>query len=115
MAIAFGLIGGLLFWRGKDLAVYFFGLAGFFLAGGLLFPGGLAPLEKWWMKLAMVLSAIMTRVILTLTYYLMITPIGFLLKLMGKDLLRLKIDPEAQSYWIPGEEDGPATRPDKPY
>ena len=96
MAIAFGIIGGILFWRQKALWIYLAGLAGFFLAGGLVFPKLLAPIEKLWMKLALVLSAIMTRVILTLTYYLMITPIGLMMRLTGKDLLRIKIDRSAK-------------------
>jgi hypothetical protein len=44
-----------------------------------------------------------------------LTPFGLLLRLMGKDLLDLRVDPDRESYWIPAEPDGPATRPYKPY
>ena len=44
-----------------------------------------------------------TRLILALTYYLVITPIGLLLRLFGKDALQRKIDPGADSYWIERE------------
>jgi Saxitoxin biosynthesis operon protein SxtJ len=115
MSTPLGIIGGILFWKGKSSGGYFFVLAAFFLMSGLLFPGILRPIERIWMKFAEIISAVMTRVILTLTFYLVITPVGLLLRLMGKDLLQMKFEPHRKSYWEPVEEDGPCSRPDKPY
>jgi len=67
------------------------------------------------MAIARVLQTVMTALILTLTFFLVMTPIGLLVRLTGKDLLGLKGDPEIESYWVPVEHDGPASRPDKPY
>ena len=83
------------------------------LVSGLLVPQILRPIEVVSMKLAEVMGAVMSRVVLTLAFYLMITPLGFLLKLLGKDLLDLS--GERSSYWMPVEKDGPASRPRKPY
>ncbi len=115
MTIPLALIGGYLLWRGRALTLYLLILAAFFLISGLLFPSILRPVERIWMKIAEIISAVMTRVILTLTFYLVITPIGLILRFMGKDLLGKKSEPNRKSYWVPVEEDGPCNRPGKPY
>lgn len=59
----------------------------------------LKPLYALWMKFALVLSWINTRIILFLMFYLIFTPLGLILKLLGKDLLDIKINKSAKSYW----------------
>jgi len=58
------------------------------------------PIHIGWMKLAFVLGWFMTRVILSIFYYLILTPIGLVLRIGGKDLLDTKINRDAKSYWI---------------
>lgn len=82
---------------------------------GLVYPRALRPVEYVWMKLAMVLNYVMTRVILTLAFFLAITPTGLLVRLFKKDLLSLTIDPQQQSYWVRVEPGGSQDRPEKPY
>jgi hypothetical protein len=53
------------------------------------------------MTLAILLGWLMTRIILIILFYLVVTPIGLLAKLSGKDFLNRKFNREAQSYWIP--------------
>jgi len=115
MTIPLGIIGGILFWRGQSAANYFLIIAALFLISGLLLPKTLSPIERIWMKIAEIISMVMTRVILILTFYLVITPVGLLLRLMGKDLLQMKFEPDRESYWENVEEGGPCSRPDKPY
>ena len=115
MAIPLTIIAALLFWKGRPAAPYFLGLAVLFLSSGMIAPRILAPVERIWMAFAGVLSVVMTFVILTLTYYIVITPMGLLLRLFGKDLLQLKFHADQKSYWIEVEPDGPCSRPDKPY
>ncbi|HEX7070115.1 MAG TPA: SxtJ family membrane protein [Rhodothermales bacterium] len=115
VGIAFAVLGGIVLWRGGAAAPYLLGAGGILVVAGLLFPRVLAPVEWAWMKLALVLSYVMTRVILTLAFYLAITPTGFILRLLGKDLLSMKIDRSAQSYWVPVDPNGSQNRPDKPY
>ena len=78
---AFGLLGALAWWKDGWTAPYLLGLAAFFGVMGLIAPRALRPIEKAWMKLALVLSAVMTRVILTLAFVLVITPFGLVLRL----------------------------------
>lgn len=119
MTVPLLLLAGLLYWRkGLDEPAAFFAVAGaaaFFLFAGLLVPRLLAPIEWAWMKLALVLSWVMTRVVLTLTFFLMIMPIGLLMRLLGRDPIERRKDPAATTYWVPVEPDGPGTRPWEPF
>jgi len=115
MAIALVILGSVLLWARKPAWLYLDGLALLFLMSGLMAPRILRPAEWLWMKLAHFLGLIMTRVILVLTYYLAITPMGLLLRLLGKDQLCLKDGKGDKSFWIPVDPDGPTSRPDKPY
>jgi len=115
VAIPMLLLGSFLWWKesGAAMAVLSVGAALFFF--GLIVPGTLKYVEIVWMKFAVVMSFIMTRVILTIAFFFVITPFGLMLRLMGKDLLQIKIDKQLASYWVPVEQDGPQTRPDKPF
>ena len=75
------------------------GAAAAFLAAALTAPSGLAPLEEKWMALARVLGRINAAIILTLLYYVLISPIAWLMRRFGGDPLEL--DYEGESYWRP--------------
>ena len=100
LGIVFGLLGGLFLWRDKPYYFYLFLLSAFFLFFGLMFPIFLKPIHKMWMGLALVLGSVMTRVILSVLFYLVITPLGLISRLSGKDFLDLKFNKSASSYWI---------------
>ena len=101
LGIFFALLGGLFFWRNKSNYVYLLDLAAFFLFFGLFFPIVLKPIQKIWMAFALISGSIMTRVILSILFYLVITPISLLSRLSGKNFLDLKFDRSVSSYWIP--------------
>jgi len=109
------IIGCLLWWKGKDIKIYFLGAAGLFVFLGLIVPQSLRPVEFIWMKFARGLGFVMNYVILTIAFYLVFTPVGLLMRLTGKDSLKLRFDKQAKSYWIKTEADGPNSRPEKPY
>ncbi len=67
---------------------------------GLLFPVVLLPLHKLWMGLSIILGHISTRVILTILYYIILTPIAVISRLFGVDFIDQKIDRSKKSYWI---------------
>ena len=115
MTGAFAVLGAIAAWRGRPAAPYLFALAVIFLLPALTWPRLLAPVERAWMKLAEAIGSVMTVVILTLAFLIVFTPMGIILRLLGKDLLGLKPDRTLQTYWTPVEADGPATRPDKPF
>ncbi|MBK9098597.1 MAG: hypothetical protein IPM14_10890 [bacterium] len=92
-------IGALIFYFEKPSEIYFTVIGGLLILLGILFPQLLKPLNKLWMGLAIILGYIMTRVILTTLFYLVITPIGFLAKIFGKKFMDLKYDRSAKTYW----------------
>ena len=93
------LIGAVLFYYGETSAVYFAGTGAVLMLAGLLIPKVLKPLHKGWMALAIMLGIFSTKVILSLLFYLMITPIALIAKLAGRDFLDEKIDKNAETYW----------------
>jgi saxitoxin biosynthesis operon SxtJ-like protein len=105
----FGLVlGGILFvigfvhFRKENVHVYpwlwSIGVLSIFLS--IFIPKALKPLFVVFTKIAHIIGWVNTRIILTLIYYVVITPIGLVLRLVGKDLLDLKIEKEKESYWI---------------
>jgi hypothetical protein len=103
----FACLGLVFLLRGKAHYPWFLvpGL-GLVLVGGVL-PKALKLIYLAWMTLAILLGFIVSHVILTLFFFLVMTPIGLVARLFGKDFLRLKLQPGAETYWIPREKKGP--------
>jgi hypothetical protein len=79
---------------------WFLGLGvGLFGLGHLAYPV-MKPIHLVWMRFSQVLGWISTHVVLTIFFYLIVTPTGLLMRLLGKDLLDQKIDKAAKSYWV---------------
>ena len=70
------------------------------IAWALLHPASLVLLEKPWMKFAQAAQWINTRIIMLLLFYVMILPIGLLLRLFGKDTMHRKFDSKTNTYRI---------------
>jgi hypothetical protein len=115
MAVALALLAALLLWRHRPAWPYIGGGAALFALLGTVAPQLLRPVEKAWMILAGWLSVVMTYVVLTLAFFLVVTPLGLLRRVGRRDPLQLRLDRSATSYWVPVEPDGPGTRPDRPY
>jgi len=79
--------------------LYWLAGAGAWAAVALICPRLLAPLYKLWMKFGHVLGWINARIILGVVFFVMVTPIGLVMRLSGKDLLRMR-SPKSASYWI---------------
>ena len=75
---------------------------------GLAAPSLLAPLNKAWTKLGLLLFTIVNPIVLGLIFLLTILPIGLLLRALGKDPMRLSFEPDAKTYWIERDPPGPA-------
>ena len=79
-----------------------------FLLSGVLYPRILGPFNRLWLKLGLVLHAIVSPVVMGLLFYSTVTPIGVLFRWLGKDPLRLRLDHDADTYWIERRPPGPA-------
>ena len=93
------IIAGFLFWKEKESfqILLTFGVIIFFL--GIAIPFILKPIYWVWMIFSTILGWIMTRVILSLIFYIIFTPIGLILRLFGKQFLEFNWDHSQQSYW----------------
>jgi hypothetical protein len=78
-----------------------------FLTLGLLNSKILTPLNKIWFKFGIILGKIISPIIMGVIFFLVVTPIGLLMRLLGKDLLNLKYN-KNKSYWI--EKNGPKSK-----
>ena len=75
------------------------GIASIFLVLGITNSKILTPVKKSWIKLGEILGKIIAPIVMGLIYFLIITPIGLLMRLVGKDVLNLKFN-KNDSYWI---------------
>ncbi len=107
MGVALAIFGGLFFWRDQAIAPYLFLLAAAFLILAALAPKALKPVQKVWMTLATVLGWVMTRLLLIIVFFIGVTPIAFIARVVGKRFLNLKFEPDRESYW---EKREPETR-----
>ena len=98
--VVLGVLAGVLWWKGKDTYSIFAILSFAFFFFGLVLPTLLKPLQKAWMMFAVVLGWFMTRLILSVLFYIVFTFIGLVSRLFGKKFLDLKPDKSRKSYWI---------------
>jgi len=97
---AFALLGLLSFARGHDVApCVLWAVAGLLAVPALVAPAVLGPVQRAWMGGAMALGRVNSRVILTLLFYVVITPIGLVMRLF-RDPLTRSLDDGATSHWI---------------
>ena len=95
----FAIMGGLLLWRGKEHYLYFLSSGGVLVFFGFFAPAVLKPLQKVWMGFAVIMGWFMTRVILSIFFFGILTPIRIVSGLFGKKFLDLKIEKSKKSYW----------------
>jgi Saxitoxin biosynthesis operon protein SxtJ len=108
IAIFFLIVG---FWplvHAEPVRWWALGAAAVFAVLALLWTAALAPLNKLWTKLGLLLYRIVSPIVLGLLFYLTVTPIALLMRLLRKDPLRLRGDPDGASYWVIRTPPGPA-------
>jgi len=107
-AAVLAVVAGLDYWAGRERFVPWLVAAGLFLAVALAMPRLLAPLKRLWLKLGTVLHFVTSPIFVGVLYLCSIVPVGLLARLFGADLLALKRDPAAASYWIKRDPSGPS-------
>ena len=98
IGLIISLIAGFLFFNNNELYLVFLYISGFFMLPGILLPFILKPIYILWMIFTIILGWVMTRVILSIVFYLILTPIGLIARLVGEDFLNLK-KLNTNSYW----------------
>ena len=92
---------------GGEIRIWSLIISILFLILGLLNSKILAPLNKIWFKFGILLGKIVSPLIMGIIFFLVVTPIGFTMRLLGKDVLNLKYN-KNKSYWI--EKNGPKSK-----
>ena len=100
MAGAFALLTALNGWHAGRIWPWTAALAAAFLVAALLRPALLNPLNHLWLKFGLLLHKIVNPVIMALLFYGTVLPTGLIARVLKKDLLRLRLDASASSYWI---------------
>ena len=99
VGIAFGALGGVLLWRDRaTLATVAWVLGGLLIAGALVAPRALMPVERAWMAMARGISKVTTPIVMGIVYFLVVFPIGFLVRTFGKNPIVRQSS--GGSYWV---------------
>jgi hypothetical protein len=93
--------------NGDNVRFWSLAISGIFLILGILNSNLLTPLNKIWFKFGILLGRIISPIVMGIIFFLVVTPIAFIMRLLGKDLLNLKYS-DNQSYWI--EKYGPKSK-----
>jgi hypothetical protein len=117
------LVGGILLalgafalWRGHAWGYAPAGVGVVLLAAGLLAPGTLRLVHKAWMSFALLLGTIMSTLLLGLLFYLVITPLGLVMRLFGRDPMNRRLHSSAvATYWVAREAPGEAVDYEKQF
>ena len=85
--------------KNGEIRLWSFVISLIFLVLGILNSKILFPLNKLWFKFGILLGKIITPIIMGLTFFVIVTPIGIAMRLLGKDVLSLKYN-KNKTYWI---------------
>lgn len=107
-AVFFALVALLPTVHGAPVRWWALAVAIAFAAAVFFAPRVLQPLNWIWFKLGLLLHHVVNPIIMAVMFYGAFLPMAVLLRWLGKDLLRLKREPESESYWIPREPPAPA-------
>ena len=88
----------------EDLRLWAFILALIFFVLGILNSKFLTPLNKLWMKFGIFLGSIVSPFVMGVVFFMVVTPIGLIMRFLGKDLLRINKNKFVSTYWISREK-----------
>ena len=107
LALLLSLIASFLLWRGRDNAEILFIISVLFLLSSLIMPKILIPIYKPWMFIALSIGWLMTRIIMIVLFYAVVTPIGVIIRSVKKDFLNLEFNNDIDSYWVRKKKEKP--------
>ena len=94
-------------WRAGDVRIWALALAAALAGVALARPQVLRPATRTWMAFGALLHGVVSAVMLTVLFFALFTPLGLLIRLVGRDLLSLRRDPSAATYWHERTPPGP--------
>ena len=107
MAAVLTLIGGFGLYKGSSHAPLWLCVAAVFAGLTLWRPQSLNRANRAWLKLGLLMYRVVNPVIMAILFFGAMLPIGLLMRMSGKDFLRLARDPSAPTYWLPRVDERP--------
>jgi hypothetical protein len=108
MTAAFAVMSLLNWWHEGHSWRWTGAVAGLFLAAALFYPAALKPLNRVWLKIGLLLHKVVNPIVMALVFFGTVLPTGLAMRVFGKDPLRLRRQPNVNSYWIERRPPGPA-------
>lgn len=108
MAAVFAVIGVLGLYKGSSHAPIWLSLSAAFAVLTLLRPQSLGPANRAWLKLGLLMYRVVNPLIMAILFFGAILPIGLIMRLFGKDFLRLARDRSSPTYWLPRSDPRPS-------
>jgi Saxitoxin biosynthesis operon protein SxtJ len=108
MGAALALLALINYWRVGHTWPWTGALAVLFLVFACLYPAALKPLNRMWFQFGLLLHKVVNPIVMAFVFFGAVLPTGFIMRSLGKDPLRLKYQPDANSYWIERRPPGPA-------
>ena len=93
--------------KGNDLRIWSLLISFIFLALGLINSKILTPLNRLWFKFGLLLGRFISPLIMGIIFFVVVTPIGIIMRLLKKDLLNLRYN-KKETYWI--DKSGPKSK-----
>jgi saxitoxin biosynthesis operon SxtJ-like protein len=106
-AVFFSAVGLLPLLRHHAMRPWALVIAAVFLIAALASPSVLRPINFVWTRLGLLLQTVTNPIILGALFYLVVTPFALICRLLGKDMLKLRFEPAADTYWLPRNPPGP--------
>lgn len=107
LSLGLNILGCIMFYRETPYFIWFILIGSLTLVSAIIYPKAVVPVKKVLDFLILGAGHLINAITLMTVFYLIVTPIGILFRMFGKDILDLKIDRSAESYWI--------ERKDKPF
>lgn len=93
--------------KGLPLRLWALALAVLLLIAALLYPRLLAPLNRVWARIGVLLGHVVSPVALAVLFYLVVVPTGLAMRVLGRAKMRSRFDRQTNSYWLPRRPPGP--------
>ena len=107
LAIVLLLFSAYFLWKDISAYRYLVPIAGVLIVTGWLIPFVLKPIYRVWMTMAVIIGFIITTIFLGLLFYIVVTPIGLISRLFGREFLALEWDAARPTYWNYRKEQRP--------
>ena len=97
----FGILGGMFFWISGSLqtSVYLWSVGGLIAISYYSLKPLRLPIYGLWMSFTFAMNAVISLIVLGILYYGVLSPIGFLVRTLGKDPLTRQLERDRKSYW----------------